>query len=66
MKKSFFYLPIFRKGMRVTYKNRYHTIEEVFIRRHDVFLKLSDIVEHVRSDKVDIEMTKFEYIGPED
>ena len=61
-----FYLPIFRKNMTVNYKGTNHIIEDIFIRQCDVFLKLNGIHEHVRSDKVDIELTKFTFIKPED
>ena len=61
MRTAEFYLPIFKKGMNVLYKNNQHIVEEVFIRRHDIFLKLDRIVEHIRADKVSAEMTKFTY-----
>ena len=66
MRNVEFYLPIYRKGITVNYKNSKHTIEDIFIRNHDVFLKLSNVLEHVRSDRVEVALTRFMYLRPGD
>ena len=59
--KTQFDLPIFKIGDTVYYDGTARTVEQIFIKRCDVFLRLSGVSEKIRSDMVKCELTHFEF-----
>ena len=54
-----FWLPVYRPGMQVRYKDTKYTVSHVLISKGNLFVHVKELESAIPSEKVNVEWTKF-------